>query len=140
MSLRVRLYAYLFLIHTAVAAVLIWQRQALGWGLFALEIVLLASLLLGLRWIRIALKPHEIGRTLAGVIESGEYGMRYPPVHEREMDRVIAAYNRMIENLQREWLKLGEQRGFLERFLTVTPVGIEPSKRATTENSPAVFA
>jgi nitrogen fixation/metabolism regulation signal transduction histidine kinase len=108
----------------ALAAVLIWQREALGWGLFALELVLLASLLLGIRWIRVALKPHEIARTLAGVIESGEYGMRYPLVRHREIDRVISAYNRMLETLQREWLRLGEQRGFLERFLTVTPIGI----------------
>ena len=124
MSLRVRLYGYVIFIHAVVAAALIWQRETLGWGLFAFEILLLASLLLGLRWIRVALKPHEIGKTLAEVIESGEYGMRYPSVHQREMDRVIAAYNRMLANLQQEWLRLGEQRGFLERFLTVTPVGV----------------
>lgn len=124
MSLTVRLYAYVIFIHALVAAVLIWQRETLGWGLFAFEILLLASLLLGLRWIRVALKPHDIGKTLADVIESGEYGMRYPLVHQREMDRVIAAYNRMLGNLQQEWLRLGEQRGFLERFLTVTPVGV----------------
>ena len=82
-----------------LAAVLIWQREALGWGLFALELVLLASLLLGLRWIRVALKPHEIARSLAGIIESGEYGMRYPLVRHREIDRVIAAYNRMLAEL-----------------------------------------
>ena len=124
MSLRVRLYAYVIFIHAAVAAVLIWQRETLGWGLFAFEILLLASLLLGIRWIHVALKPHEIGKTLAEVIESGEYGVRYPSVHQQEMDRVIAAYNRMLENLQHEWLRLGEQRGFLDRFLTVTPVGV----------------
>jgi two-component system nitrogen regulation sensor histidine kinase NtrY len=124
MSLKVRLYAYLVFVHAIVGAVLIWQRDVLGWWLFALELVLVSSLTLGLRGIRVAMKPHEIGRTLADVIESGEYGMRYPPVRHREIDRVIAAYNRMLENLQHEWLRLGEQRGFLERFLTVTPVGI----------------
>jgi nitrogen fixation/metabolism regulation signal transduction histidine kinase len=123
-SLKARLYAYVVFIHALVAAALIWQRETLEWGLFAFEIVLLASLLLGLRWIRVALKPHDIGKALAEVIESGEYGMRYPPVNQREMDRVIAAYNRMLGNLQQEWLRLGEQRGFLERFLTVTPVGV----------------
>ncbi len=124
MSLRVRLYAYVIFIQAVVAAVLIWQRETLGWGLFAFEILLLASLVVGLRWMRIALQSHDIGKTLADVIESGEYGVRYPPVHQREMDRVIAAYNRMLGNLQQEWLRLGEQRGFLERFLTVTPVGV----------------
>lgn len=124
MTLKARLYAYLVAVHAMVGAVLIWQRETLGWWLFPLEIVLVASLALGARWVRIALRPHEIARTLPDVIDSGELGSRYPPMHLKEVDRVIDAYNRMLEHLQREWLRLGEQRGFLERFLTVTPVGI----------------
>jgi two-component system, NtrC family, nitrogen regulation sensor histidine kinase NtrY len=123
-TLKARLYVYVVAMHAMLAAVLVWQRDALGWWMLALELVLLASLVLGLRWIRIALKPHEIAGTLADAIESGEYGSRYPPVHHKEIDRVIGAYNRMLEDLQREWLRLGQQRGFLERFLAVTPVGI----------------
>lgn len=124
MTLKVRLYVYLIGVHVIVGGVLIWQREALGWWLFAFELVLVASLAFGLRSLRVALEPHQIAQTLADVIESGEYGMRYPPVRQREVDRVIAAYNRMLETLQHEWLRLGEQRGFLERFLTVTPIGI----------------
>ncbi|HEX6995269.1 MAG TPA: hypothetical protein VF339_14110 [Gammaproteobacteria bacterium] len=37
---------------------------------------------------------------------------------------MVGTYNSMLANLQRDWLRLGEQRGFLERFLKVTPVGI----------------
>jgi nitrogen fixation/metabolism regulation signal transduction histidine kinase len=107
-----------------VGAVLIWQREPLGWWLFPLELVLVGSLALGLRWVRLALKPYEIAKTLPDVIESGEYGSRFPAVKQKEIDRVIDAYNRMLANLQHEWLRLGEQRGFLERFLAVTPVGI----------------
>jgi two-component system, NtrC family, nitrogen regulation sensor histidine kinase NtrY len=123
-TLKARLYGYVIAIHVMVAAVLIWQRAALGWWLFSLELILVASLALGLRWIRVALKPHEIAQTLADAIESGEFGSRYPAVRHREIDRVIGAYNRMLGNLQQQWLRLGEQRGFLEQFLAVTPVGI----------------
>lgn len=124
MTLKRKLHIYIVFVHVLLAAVLIWQREVLGWWLFALEIVLVSSLVYGLRRISIAMKPHEIAKTLADVIEAGEYGMRYPSVRQKEVDRVIAAYNRMLENLQHEWVRLGEQRGFLERFLTVTPVGI----------------
>jgi two-component system nitrogen regulation sensor histidine kinase NtrY len=123
-TLKTRLYLYLIVVHALIGGVLIWQREALGWWLFGFEIVLVASLVFGLNAIRVALKPHEIAQSLADVIESGEYGVRYPPVHVREVDRVIGAYNRMLENLQHEWLRLGEQRGFLEQFLSVTPIGI----------------
>jgi two-component system, NtrC family, nitrogen regulation sensor histidine kinase NtrY len=123
-TLKARLYAYVVLIHLMVGAVLVWQREALGWWLFALEILLVVSLIVGLRWIRVALEPNEIAQGLADVIESREFGTRYPAVNHKEIDRVIEAYNRMLETLQHEWLRLGEQRGFLERFLAVTPIGI----------------
>lgn len=124
MTLKTKLRIYVVTIHVAVAAVLIWQRESLGWWLFGAEVALVASLALGLRWVHVALKPHEIAQALAGVIESGELGTRYPEARHKEIDRVIGAYNRMLANLQHEWLRLGEQRGFLERFLAVTPVGI----------------
>ena len=124
MTLKSRLYAYLVVVHLMIGAVLIWQNEALGGWLFVLELLLLGSLGLGLKWARIAVKPHEIAQTLPDVIESGEYGARYPRVNQKEIDRVIDAYNRMLADLQHERLRLGEQRGFLEQFLTVTSVGI----------------
>ncbi|HMB73499.1 MAG TPA: ATP-binding protein, partial [Gammaproteobacteria bacterium] len=63
-------------------------------------------------------------RSLPEIIASGEYGSRYPPVRHKEIDRVIGAYNEMLQNLQRERLRLGEQRSFLEHFLAVTPTGV----------------
>lgn len=124
MTLKFRLYAYLVVLHVLLAAVLVWQRAVLGWWLFALELGLVASLLTGLRWIRVAHMQHDIARTLPEIIESGEYGSRYPLVGHREIDRVIGAYNEMLTNLQREHFRLGEQRGFLEHFLAVTPIGV----------------
>src|SRR5690606_2557055 len=123
-TLKARLYAYVLAIHVVIGTVLVWQRDVLGWWLFALEIALVISLAAGLRWIRIAFRPNEIAESLIEVIESNELGTRYPAVNQREIDRIISAHNRMLENLQRERLRLGEQRGFLERFLTVTPIGI----------------
>jgi nitrogen fixation/metabolism regulation signal transduction histidine kinase len=123
-TLKQRLYAYVVLIHLIVGTVLVWQRQTLGWWLFALEVLLVVSLVAGLRWIRVALEPNEIAQGLADVIDSREFGRRYPAVNHKEIDRVVDAYNRMLETLQHEWLRLGEQRGFLERFLSVTPIGI----------------
>ena len=67
---------------------------------------------------------REIARSLPEIIASGDYGVRYPSVRHKEIDAVIAAYNDMLGKLQRERLRLGEQRGFLEQFLAVTPTGI----------------
>lgn len=124
MTLKLRLWIYLGVVHAAVAAVLIWQRGVLGWWLFPLELLLVTSLAIGLKWVHVAQKPLEIAQTLTDVIESGEFGSRYPRVGYKELDRVVEAYERMLTHLQREWLRLGEKRGFFERFLEVTSVGI----------------
>ena len=124
MSLKVRLWLYVGVLHAVLAATLIWQRESLGWWLFPLEIALAVSFVYGLRLARVAVEPLGLARRLAEVIESGEHGARYPSIGYAELDRVIGTYNTMLENLQREWLRLGEQRGFLERFLKVTPVGV----------------
>ncbi|HMB72036.1 MAG TPA: hypothetical protein VKQ06_00580, partial [Gammaproteobacteria bacterium] len=71
MTLKIRLYVYLVVLHAVLAAVLIWQREVLGWWLFALELGLIASLAAGIRWIRIAHMPHDIARTLPEIIASG---------------------------------------------------------------------
>ncbi len=124
MILKIRLVAYLVAVHAAVAAVLLWQRSALGWWLFPLEIVLLASFLIGLKWIRALAAQAGVARTFIDVVAAGEYGARYSPVANREVDAVIEIYNRVLATLQQERFRIGEQRGFAEKFLHDTPAGV----------------
>lgn len=124
MTLKTKALAHLCAVHLALCAVLIWQRASLGGWLFALEVVLGVSLLSGWRWLQAAFVPNEVARSVAAAIAAGEYGSRYPPVGHPELDEVLATYNRMLATLQQERLRLGEQRGFAEKFLEDTPVGV----------------
>jgi two-component system nitrogen regulation sensor histidine kinase NtrY len=123
-TLKVRLIAYLAAVHAAVAAVLLWQRAVLGWWLFPLEIALVASFLIGQRWLRAQAAQAGVARTFIDVVAAGEYGARYPPVANREVDGVIEIYNRVLATLQQERFRIGEQRGFAEKFLQDTPAGV----------------
>jgi len=122
--LKTKALAYLGVIHLSVAAVAIWQRTFLGWWLFALEVVLVASFALGWTWIRAAFVQVEVARSVAAVIAAGDYGSRYPLVGHKEVDDVLTTYNRMLATLQQERFRLGEQQGFAEKFLEDTPVGV----------------
>jgi two-component system, NtrC family, nitrogen regulation sensor histidine kinase NtrY len=123
-TLNVRLISYLAAVHVAMAAVLLWQRWALGWWPFLLEIVLLSSFLLGLKWIRALAAQAGVARAFIDVVAAGEYGVRYPPIANREVDGVIEIYNRVLAALQQERFRIGEQRGFAEKFLQDTPAGV----------------
>lgn len=124
MTLKTRLRIHLCIVHASIAAVLFWQRALLGWWLFPLELVLVASFLLGWAWIRAAFVQSEVASSVAQVIEAGEYGSRYPLVGQREVDSILATYNRVLSTLQQERFRLGEQQGFAEKFLQETPVGV----------------
>ena len=65
MTLKARLIAYLAAVHAAVAAVLLAERAALGWWLFPLEVALVASFLLGLRWIGALAERAAVTRTFS---------------------------------------------------------------------------
>lgn len=123
-TVKAKALAHLCAVHLAVGAVLIWQRSHLGVWLFAFEILLCASFVMGWRWIRSAFVQSDVARSVAAVIAAGEYGSRYPLVGQREVDEVLTTYNRMLSALQQERFRLGEQRGFAEKFLEDTPVGV----------------
>jgi nitrogen fixation/metabolism regulation signal transduction histidine kinase len=122
--LKTKALGHLLASHLGVGAVVIWQRASLGWWLFALEVVLVASFLLGWSWIRSAFVQSEIARSVADVIVAGDFGSRYPFVGHKEVDDVLATYNHMLATLQQERFRLGEQQGFAEKFLEDTPVGV----------------
>jgi two-component system, NtrC family, nitrogen regulation sensor histidine kinase NtrY len=124
MSLRWQFYGYIAALHLGLLAFVIWHRQTLGWLLIPCELLLLLSFLVGARLLRLIEQPVKAARSLVDAIKSGALGARCASVGHREIDSILATYNDMLATLQRAWLGLGEQRGFLERFLAVTPIGV----------------
>ena len=124
MKLRTRFWLYLTVLHLAGVAVLVYLRKPLGWGFFACELLLVISFIIGVRLISRALEPFDFVRAFSDVIESSEYNARYSRIGQLDMDELIRAFNLMLARLQAERMRLGEQRGFLERFLKVTPIGV----------------
>ncbi len=124
MTLKTRLRIYLALLHALGFAALVYYHEHLGWWFLVLEVALAISLIAGLKMVNTALEPLDFVRSFSDVVESGEYNARYSRIGQADMDRLINTFNLMLSRLQAEQLRLGEQRGFLERFLRVTPIGV----------------
>jgi nitrogen fixation/metabolism regulation signal transduction histidine kinase len=73
---------------------------------------------------RRSLQPLEFIRSFSDLLHEREFAVRFSPVGQGEMDRLIELYNRMLQALYEERLRIGEQRGFLERFVEAAPVGV----------------
>ena len=125
MSLKVRLYAYLIALNLGLLGLggYFWWHGELGVFL-VIETLMVVSLLIGIGLVRLALKPVEFIEFSRQLIEQQDFASRLGSFGVKELDALADTSNQMLEQLHRERLALGEQRGFFDRLLEATPTGI----------------
>ena len=124
MSLRRRAIAYLVVLHAIFAALAVYLFLDNPFWLIAIEAVFALSLIVGLRLWR---EMHRhLGLTAEGLrlIRDEEFTSRFLPVGQPEVDELIGIYNRMVDHLRDERVRVAEQHQFLSRVLQVSPSGI----------------
>lgn len=124
LKIRTRLWIYVAILHVLLLVAAFIFREKLGLVFFLLEALILLSAYIGIRLVNKAVQPLAFLQSFSALLEEEEFNTRLSPVGQFEMDTLIETYNKMLSALQEEYLRLGEQRGFLEKFLEATPVGI----------------
>lgn len=124
LGLRRRLAAYLVLLHLAFFALALWLLRSQPLVLVVVEAVLIASALLGVMLVGRALEPLDYTRRFSELLQERNYAARLQKAPEDEIAELVAQYNGMLESLYQERLRLGEQRGFLDRLLEATPSAV----------------
>jgi two-component system nitrogen regulation sensor histidine kinase NtrY len=71
-----------------------------------------------------AMLPMAFVESSQQLLAEEDLSIRIPKSDDEQLDALVNSYNSMLENLQEEQLKLGEQRGFFDRLLQATPTGI----------------
>lgn len=125
MKLRTRLIVYLGALHALLAALTFEvARDGEVWLLLALEGVIVLSAIAAWRLVRGFFVPLELIRTGAELIQERDFTSRFQPIGQPEMDRLIEVYNRMIDQLRTERLKVREKNELLDRIVEASPGGI----------------
>ena len=124
MSLRLKFILYLILVHLLFAGVAIYLLLQYRIWLLAVEAVFIISLTIGLTLIRKLFGTIELINTGAQFINDGDFTARFREVGQKELDQLVYIYNKMIDHLRDERLKLQEQNYFLDKVLTASPSGI----------------
>ena len=124
MTLRTKILLYLAVLHLAlaVAAFLLMDEERL-W-LLPIETVLILSAFVGYRLVRGFFLPLELLRTGAELLAERDFSSTFRAIGQPEMDALIEIYNRMIERLREERLKVAEQQQFFARVLEASPAGV----------------
>jgi two-component system, NtrC family, nitrogen regulation sensor histidine kinase NtrY len=123
-SLRAKFAVYLVFLHlilVGLAVALLAGRPA--W-LLAAEVYLVLSLAMGAVLFRHFWKPLDLVRTGAELIAERDFTCKFLPVDQPELDRLVQVYNRMIDQLREERLRVQEQHFFMDKILAVSPSGI----------------
>lgn len=124
MSLRAKFIAYLLLVHLAFAAFAIfflWEHRV--W-LLALEAFLAFSFFLSFQLFHALFKPIELVNSGIETLKHRDFSAKFLPIHQPELDRLIEVYNRMLDELREERIRVQEQHYFLDKVLRASPSGI----------------
>ena len=124
LSLRFKFILYLLCTHLLFALLAVYLLSKNRLWLFAIEVVFVISLSIGIKLISTLFDTLELINTGAQFIEDNDFTARFLPVGQPELDRLIAVYNRMVDGLRDERLRLQEQNYFLARVLAASPSGV----------------
>ncbi len=124
MTLRTKFILYLLLLHSVFTALALGIFFFYPIWLFALEGFFLISLFIGIKLINSFFGTLDLIRSGARFIEEKEFMAHFQLVGQAEMDQLISVYNKMVDNLKDERIKLQEQNFFLDKILAASPSGV----------------
>ena len=124
MKLKTRYILFIIIIHLAfgVITVLIYPRDRI---LFVIcEAILIISLILSFVLIIPLFRPFKLLNAGIDSIADKDFSIKFLPVGNKELDKLIEVYNKMIDQLRLERTNVAEKHFFLQKMIDATPTGI----------------
>ncbi len=91
---------------------------------YATEGVALFSMFFLIYFYRKIIKPLDTIATGLNLLREQDFSSRLSPVGQREADKIVDIFNRMMAQLKDERLRLREQNHFLDLLIQASPMGV----------------
>ena len=98
--------------------------QENGWKFYLIESIITVSLFYLVYFYRKVIKPLNTIANGMDLLQAQDFSSRLSPVGQREADRIVSIFNRMMNQLKEERLRLREQNHFLDLLISVSPMGV----------------
>lgn len=124
MKLKSFFFILAFLLIVVWVILLFVATQENGWKFYLIEGIVTFSLFYLIYFYRKVVKPLN---SIAGgmdLLQAQDFSSRLSPVGQREADRIVSIFNRMMNQLKEERLRLWEQNHFLDLLISVSPMGV----------------
>ena len=95
-----------------------------GWKFYLVEGIVTFSLFYLLYFYRKVVKPLNSIASGMDLLQAQDFSSRLAPVGQREADRIVSIFNRMMNQLKEERLHLREQNHFLDLLIRTSPMGV----------------
>ena len=124
MKLKSFFFLLAFLLMVVWIILLFIATQENGWRFYLIEGIITFSLVYLVYFYKKVIKPLN---SIAGgmdLLQAQDFSSRLSPVGQREADRIVSIFNRMMNQLKEERLRLREQNHFLDLLISVSPMGV----------------
>ena len=124
MKLKSFFFILAFLLIAVWVILLFVATQENGWKFYLIEGIVTFSLFYLIYFYRKVVKPLN---SIAGgmdLLQAQDFSSRLSPVGQREADHIVSIFNRMMNQLKEERLRLREQNHFLDLLISVSPMGV----------------
>ena len=124
MKLKSLFFILAFLLAVVWAVLLFIATKENGWRFYLIEGLITLGLVYLVYFYRKVIKPLN---SIAGgmdLLRAQDFSSRLAPVGQREADRIVQVFNRMMDQLKEERLRLREQNHFLDLLISVSPMGV----------------
>ena len=124
MKLKSFFYLLAFLLIVVWIILLFIATQENGWRFYLIEGIITFSLVYLVYFYKKVIKPLN---SIAGgmdLLQAQDFSSRLAPVGQREADHIVSIFNRMMNQLKEERLRLREQNHFLDLLISVSPMGV----------------
>ena len=124
MKLKSFFYLLAFLLIVVWIILLFIATQENGWRFYLIEGIITFSLVYLVYFYKKVIKPLN---SIAGgmdLLQAQDFSSRLAPVGQREADHIVSIFNRMMNQLKEERLRLREQNHFLDLLISVSPLGV----------------
>ena len=124
MKLKYLFYILAFVLVLLWGVVLTLDTEEYGWKFYVIESIVTFSLFYLIYFYRKVVKPLN---SIAGgmdLLRAQDFSSRLSSVGQCEADRIVSIFNRMMDQLKEERLRLREQNHFLDLLISVSPMGV----------------
>ena len=124
MKLKSFFFLLAFLLMVVWIILLFIATQENGWRFYLIEGIITFSLVYLVYFYRKVIKPLNSIANGMDLLQAQDFSSRLTPVGQREADRIVSIFNRMMNQLKEERLRLREQNHFLDLLISVSPMGV----------------